>query len=706
MFATLSLTEEQRRAVEHTGGHLLVVAGAGTGKITTLAARVAHLVGRGVAPERILLLTFSRRAAAELLRRAEHCAGQAVASAAWGGTFHAVANRLLRRHGRALGLDPSFTVLDASDSADLMALVRSELDGLGSGPGHDGGRSRRARKETLAAILSRCVNTSTPLSEVLRTAFPWCSGERLAIRATLEAYTARKRRARVLDYDDLLLCWAALLRQPGPAAALRAQFDHVLVDEYQDTNALQADVLAGMAGIPGGGGGGGDEGDGAGGGGAVLTAVGDDAQAIYGFRSATQRNILDFPARFGADVVLLERNHRSTPQILATTNAVIAEARRRHPKTLWSQRGDGPTPSLVSCADEGAQSAAVCRRILGEHERGVALRDQAVLFRTGHHSDLLELELGARNIPFAKYGGLRFLEAAHVKDLLCLLRLVENPRDELAWFRVLQLLDGVGPATARVLAAAAAAATAGTGTGAGADIGEIGALPAVARLAAGHLLAALAQARQPPSAGRPGVAVERARTWLDPVVEARYPSPSARLADLDELERAAAAAPSLSRFLVELTLDPPASTGDLAGPPHLDDDVLTLSTIHSAKGGEWDVVHVLHLADGNVPSDLATGDAEAVEEERRLLYVAFTRARNRLQAYVPLRYHHRRRGHDDAHGYAQMSRFLTPAVVATMRREGEPTAGHDSVAEVDTGAVSPGDTELHHVDALVAGLLD
>jgi DNA helicase-2/ATP-dependent DNA helicase PcrA len=277
-------------------------------------------------------------------------------------------------------------------------------------------------------------NTSTPLSKVLQNTFPWCVEEHAELRATFEAYTARKRATAVLDYDDLLLYWSALVRVPAAAKALE-QFDHVLIDEYQDTNALQAEIVAALAQA-----------------GATVTAVGDDAQAIYGFRNATPRNILEFPERFGADIVVLDRNHRSTPAILATTNAVMAEAAHRHEKVLWSTRHDGPRPALVQCSDEGAQSAAVCARVLAQHERGVPLRKQAVLFRAAHHSDLLELELTARRIPYVKYGGLRFLEAAHVKDLVCALRLVVNPNDELAWFRVLQLIEGIGTATARRLA--------------------------------------------------------------------------------------------------------------------------------------------------------------------------------------------------------------------------------------------------------------
>ncbi len=660
------LTDEQRAAVTHDGGHLLIAAGAGTGKTSTLAARLAHLVRSGVPPERVLLLTFSRRAAAELLHRAELMAGQDVAGSVWGGTFHSVANRLLRRYGRALGVEPSFTVLDAGDTADRLALVRDEVTAS------DGTNRRRARKETLTEIMSRCVNARLPLSEVLTSSYPWCVHELDDIRATFTAYTARKRERQLLDYDDLLLLWWGLVRHDDTAAVLRQRFDHILVDEYQDTNALQADVLAGLIGA-----------------GARLTVVGDDAQAIYSFRAATHANIMEFPERFAADVVVLTRNHRSTPQILATANTVIAHARRRHDKQLRSTRADGPRPVLVRCHDETSQAVATCERILRHREAGTALRQQAVLVRSGHHSDLLELELGARNIPFVKYGGLKFLEAAHVKDLVCGLRLVVNPTDELAWVRLLNLLDGVGRVRSRALTTAFLAAS------------DPIAQASLAHAPVADLARALVDARSLPS-DRPGAAVERMRAWLEPSVLGRYPDAAARLADLDQLQIAASLAPSLDRFLTELTLDPPAATGDLAGPPSLDDDVLTLSTIHSAKGGEWDVVHVLHLVDGNVPSDMATGDAESIEEERRLLYVALTRARTNLYAYAPLRYHHQHRGKRDRHGYAQLSRFLAPDVLATMDHEsaGEP-AGPDDAPWSSVGA---GAQRLAGLDAEVAAL--
>ena len=421
---TGQLNEAQREAVLHEGGQLLVVAGAGSGKTLTLVSRVAHLIESGVPPERILLLTFTRRAAREMLGRAARLmeASPAGTGRVWGGTFHAVGNRLIRSLGRPLGIRPDFTVMDHADAADLMNLIRGEL-GLAV-------RQRRfPRKETLAAIYSRTVNAQLRLAEVLDTAFPWCRAEIESIRAIFLAFTDRKRRQNVIDYDDLLLYWRTLAADPAAGRRLRESFDHVLVDECQDTNALQADILWHMRGPS-----------------SNVTVVGDDAQAIYSFRSATVRNILDFPVRFaGTRVVRLEQNYRSTPPILAASNEVIALSPERHDKTLWSGRRGAQRPVLTTCVDESEQSDVLCRHVLEHRERGTLLRRQAVLFRAAHHSDLLEVELARRNIPYVKYGGLKFLEAAHVKDVLALLRILDNPFDEVSWFRVLQLLEGVGP---------------------------------------------------------------------------------------------------------------------------------------------------------------------------------------------------------------------------------------------------------------------
>jgi len=671
------LNAEQLAAATHGQGPLLIVAGAGTGKTTTLAARVAHLLAGGVRPERMLLLTFSRRAAREMLTRAGRLSGHPEASRVWGGTFHAVANRLLRLHGRALGLRPDFTVLDQGDAADVMDLLREEL-------GFAERERRFPRKSTLASVYSRTVNAGERLDAVVKRHYPWCLDELEGMRSIFARYTERKRAGNVLDYDDLLLFWKALVASPDTGAPVAAMFDHVLVDEYQDTNALQADILEGMRPV---------------GTARNLTVVGDDAQAIYGFRAATVRNILEFPERFpGATVVKLERNFRSTPEILTSSNAVIALSPQRHEKTLWTSRPAGGVPTLRACLDEAEQSDSVCRAVLEHRERGVPLKEQAVLFRAAHHSGLLEVELMRRNIPFVKYGGLKFLEAAHVKDALAMLRVLENPWDEVAWFRVLQLPEGMGPATARRLMDDLSVR------------GEAGASPSPmvnlldhpfsvpVRAADGvrELRSALAGCLEGDLL-KPAGQLERLRMYLEPVIARRYDAPVARVADLDQLATLAQGYETRGRFLSELTLDPPSSTSELAGPPLLDEDWLVLSTIHSAKGLEWDVVHVIHAADGMIPSDMATGDDDEIEEERRLLYVAMTRARDALHITWPQRYYRRPKGLEDPHTFAQVSRFLTDDVRSTFEEQGPGVVRLD---EAPAGAVAG----VADVDALLSDL--
>ena len=671
MFDALDrLNPEQRAAVEHVGGPLLVVAGAGSGKTATLACRVARLVERGVAPGRILLLTFTRRAARQMLSRARRLRAGADLDRVWGGTFHSVGHRLLRLHGRAIGLPPEFTVMDRADTADLMDLVRGEL-GLGTG------ERRFPRKETLADVYSRVVDAQRPLAEVLERDFPWCRDDAEGIREVFEGYAARKRTAGCLDFDDLLVWWRALLASEPTRSLVAGRFDHVLVDEYQDTNALQADILACLA----------PSGEG-------LMVVGDDAQAIYGFRAATVRNILEFPDRFpGTTVVRLERNYRSTRHILDASNAVMAGAHRRHRKTLWTNRTDGAPPTLLTCLDEADQSDAVCRAVLEHREGGTPLHGQAVLFRTGHHSDLLEVELARRNIPFVKYGGLTFLESAHVKDALAVLRIAENPRDEVGWFRVLQLLEGVGPATAR----RTMAAIAGSGSPGGAVTALASARMPAAAIASRDALATLLRELQGADGdGRsPATQLEHVRRFLEPLLRRRYDDAEPRVRDLEQLEQVAAGFATRAAFVADLTINPPSATADLAGPPLLDEDHLVLSTIHSAKGGEWDVVHVIHAADGMIPSDMATGDDERIDEERRLFYVALTRARHALHVYFPLRYHRRNRGAEDRHLYAQLSRFLDEETLTRFERR-TTWAGEDDAPEplVGVSAASAVEADL------------
>ena len=648
MFDLAGLNPEQRAAVNHDDRPLLVLAGAGTGKTATLAARVAALLERGVPPERICLLTFSRRASTEMLARAGRMADPSLAARVVGGTFHAVATQLLRRYGSLIGLDPGFSVLDSADTTELIGLVRHDL-GLSGALG-----ARFPRKETLASILSHVANAQVKLSDVLAHSFPWCAEDIEGIRAVFSAYTARKRAQQLCDFDDLLLLVRAIGANDVGRRALASLFDHVLVDEYQDVNRIQVDLVDLLRPA-----------------GAGLSVVGDDAQAIYGFRAATTAAISEFPDRYaGAVVVRLEHNYRSTSPILAVANQVMADAPEGATKTLWSDRPGRRRPILRTCTDESAQAEAVCESVLAHREAGVDLNQQVVLFRAAHHSDLLELALGRRRIPYVKYGGMRFVEAAHVKDFLALLRLLDNPWDELAWFRILQLLEGIGAATARRVMDQLGVRR--SAEGALSPVAQLLAaapsVPAPAREELNGLRRALGDCLVDP-APPVGAQADAVARWLTPIVQRRYDAAAARCGDLERLSEQAAAAPTRDRFVADLTLDPPVIAGDMAGRPVLDDDWLVLSTVHSAKGGEWDVVHVIHAADGAFPSDMATGDLNGIAEERRLFYVAVTRARHALEVSAPLRYHHHRNRLDDRHGYAPLSRFLSEAVRSLMDTE-------------------------------------
>ena len=616
------LNARQREAACAGAGPLLILAGAGTGKTNTLAHRVAFLISEKVPPERILLLTFSRRAAVEMTRRAQRIVGevQREIRLPWSGTFHAIANKLIRRFSKTINLSESFSVLDRGDAADLMDVVRHEL-------GFSKSEKRFPRKETCLAIYSHKVNTQGSLKDTLETVFPWCADWEIELTTLFRAYVERKLANQSLDYDDLLLYWHAMMQDDALAAEIGERFDHVLVDEYQDTNVLQAEILQRLR--PSGQG---------------LTVVGDDAQAIYSFRAATVENIRGFARQFqnqGQTTISLEENYRSTQQVLDAANALIG-------KQLYSKKKAGAKPRYVTVADDEGQAQYVVTRVLEARERGVLLRNQAVLFRASHHSDLLELELVRRNIPYVKYGGLKFLEAAHVKDLLAVLRWADNPKNRVAAFRALKLIPGVGPASAertftRFEAEGFSFKTIQTGS---AELNE--------------LLIGLAVA---PWEGQ----VQRVREWYMPHLERLYDSAQVRAGDLLQLEKVSAQFADRSSFLTEMALDPPQATGDLSGEPYLDEDYLVLSTVHSAKGQEWEAVHILNVADGNFPSEFSTGRADLVEEERRLLYVAMTRAKSELHVIAPLKYYiasQSRMG--DRHIYGAKSRFMTQAVLNCM----------------------------------------
>jgi DNA helicase-2/ATP-dependent DNA helicase PcrA len=632
------LDDAQLAAVAHSGGPLVIVAGAGTGKTRTLTARVAQLLAHGADPARVLLLTFTRRAAADMLARAAIlCGDRRVTGRLWSGTFHAVAHRLITLHCDALGLAPELTVLDQGDAAELMDLLRHDHGLVGTA-------ERFPRADTLVDAYSRAVNTGRPAREVLAAEFPWCDRHTEKILDLFRAYVARKRAATLLDFDDLLLAWRSLLTDPTLGPMVAGRWDHVLVDEYQDVNQVQVDIVRRLC--PAGTG---------------LTVVGDDAQAIYGFRGADPAHLADLASTLpGVTILRLQRNFRSRQPLLDLANIVRPTTRAALQVRLYSDRRDGPKPRLIRCYDAPAEARRVAEEILANVEDGMRLRDQAVLMRAGHHSDLLEIELTARRIPFRKYGGLRFLEAAHIKDFLAGLRLLDNRADEIAWYRLLRLHDGIGPARARNLLTLLAPANAP-------DRDQhpeaIAAAPATARIKLTATLAALAAARDHCTTADRVAAIV---AMLRPLLTRRYPDHHTRLEDLNRLAAAAATASSLADYVASLTLDPPASSSDLAGPPHLDEDYLTLSTVHSAKGLEWNTVHVIGLIDGAFPSDMALGTDAGLAEEQRLFYVALTRARDELTLYIPLRMPLHRHTISDRHSLAPASRFLTDAALTTL----------------------------------------
>ena len=647
-----TLNGAQRSAVEFGTEHgfhppLLVIAGAGSGKTNTLAHRVAHMIASGIDPGRILLLTFSRRAADEMIRRTRRILGnhQGRTLLPWAGTFHSVGARLLREYAGRIGLSPNLSIHDREDSADLMNLVRHEL-------GCSGKTKRFPLKGTCLAIYSAVINTQSPLIDVLQTTFPWCVDWTEELQRLFRGYVEAKQAQQVLDYDDLLLYWSQMTQEPTLVEELSHQFSHILVDEYQDTNRLQSSILLGMK--PNGNG---------------ITVVGDDAQSIYAFRGATVRNILDFPGQFvpPASVITLEQNYRSTPTLLDAANAVIAQAKERYTKDLWSERPPSRKPSLVSVKDDTDQAQYVVEQVLARREAGIKLKSQAVLFRASSHSARLELELTRRNIPFVKFGGLKFLESAHVKDVLSVLRWSRNLRDRISGFRAVQLLPGIGPKTAaRILDNVATAP-------AGCELLPEQPVPDTARTL-WQEFARLVETVNRAEAGWP-TSFEQLCQWYRHRMEDLYEDALVRQPDIEQLAYIAATYPSLERFLTELTLDPPEATSDQAGIPLLDEDYLILSTIHSAKGQEWSCVSLLNAVDGCIPSDMATGSPQEIAEELRLLYVAMTRAKDTLDIVVPQRFYVSQQGAlGDRHVYGSRTRFIPNALLPRFEQVSWPMA--------------------------------
>lgn len=655
MLDTMLLNKEQQAAVDcaesdtkHNQSPLLIIAGAGTGKTSTLAHKTAQLILNGESPDRILLMTFARRAAAELSSRANRIVEQQLhkqnsqgkkqqhqpIKISWMGTFHSISARLLREHANAIGLENDFTIMDRNDSADMIDVIRHELNFTST-------VKRFPKKKTCLDIYSRCVNSKQPIEDILDTHFPYCREWAKELTTLFAAYAKAKMEQVCLDYDDLLLYCYHMAQVPEIAKIVREQFDYILVDEYQDTNVLQAGILMGF--FPTGKG---------------LTVVGDDAQSIYSFRAANVDNILTFPQQFTppARVISLKQNYRSHQGILDLSNALLSEGSEGYKVELFSDRQSGVKPKLVSVEDDTKQAEYIVEKVLAAREQGIELKKQAILFRASYHSDRLELELTRRNIPFVKHGGLKFLEAAHVKDLLSILRWADNPKHKISAFRLLKLLPSVGPKIAeKVINFLSVKQYA---------LEELidYPMPQVANQLFQGLIKVVSAIHKNDIAWTEQVN-EVVKVYKE-LLEINYDDHFVRFGDIEQMAQISQQFPSRERFLTELTLDPPQSTGDLAGPPLIDDDFLILSTVHSAKGQEWNNVFVLNVADGNFPNEYAAGNKRRLEEERRLLNVAITRAKDELHLIQPMKYWvPEQQRHGDRHVYGAKSRFLTERII-------------------------------------------
>ncbi|MFK8030959.1 MAG: ATP-dependent helicase [Gammaproteobacteria bacterium] len=648
----LRLNTQQERAARfglgtssvQTAGPLLVMAGAGTGKTTTIAHRVACLLAADVSPASILLMTFSRRAAREMTRRAVRVLQQQQGATdhrfPWAGTYHSIAHKLLRIYARHIGLQPEFSILDRGDAADLMDVCRQELKLSKSD-------KRFPRKDACLEIYSVCTNRQQKLNDVVLAEYPWCDGWQDDLGKLFKLYVQLKQKTLSLDYDDLLLYWYYMMQEEWLATQIGDRFSHVLVDEYQDTNVLQAAILKKLK----------PQGDG-------VTVVGDDAQSIYSFRAADVTNIREFAQQYErpVEVIDLELNYRSHQPILDFANVLMSEDSNARPRSLRSERAHGEAALYVTVEDDACQAQYVAEQILRHREDGLMLRQQAVLFRNSHHSDLLEVELSRRNIPFVKYGGLKFLEAAHIKDLLCVLRWSVNPKDQLAAFRTMQLLAGIGPALA---GKAWEYFVVNNYSHASLSAFELSKAIMPEWLKLSSLLRRCAA-----EDSLLETVLTEVTSWYKPHLEQRFDDALVRWQDVQQLQMMASQSVDIEHFLADLTLDPPAASGNQAGAPLKDEDYLVLSTVHSAKGQEWNSVFVLNVVDGSFPSEFSTGDDKLIEEERRLLYVAATRAKDHLHFVVPLKFYVPQQArHGSKHVYGAQSRFMSSAVLNTCQRQ-------------------------------------
>lgn len=598
-----ALNAQQLAAVTAGDGPALVIAGAGSGKTRTLVYRVAYLIDSGVDPSNILLLTFTRKSAQEMVERACALIGSR-SERVCGGTFHSIANTLLRRYGRAIGIEPAFTILDRGDAEDLIAFMRSQL-------GLNEKDKRFPRKGTIAEMFSKCANTLRSLEDIVLEEFNHFADHVDDLGRLRAAYQAAKRQRQLLDYDDLLIMLRELLGDDSVRRSISGLYRYILVDEYQDTNRLQADVIRRLAATH-------DN----------VMVVGDDSQSIYAFRGATFRNIMEFPSLFpGTTVYKLEENYRSTQPILNLANRIIAEAAEKYTKHLFTRKLDGPLPALVEAAGENAQSRFIAQKILELREEGVPLGEVAVLFRSSFHSFDLEIELSRHGIPFLKRGGVRFIETAHVKDLLAHLRVVTNPLDAVSWHRALMLVDGVGPKKTKDLLAALLNSPAPYEV-----LREVTGKSGRGLKDLAHALEGLSHADDL----RPAEQVGHVYEYYLPILKEQYDDYPKRVRDLDHLHTIAENYSSLNEFLSDLALEPPDGSATDVEAPDRDEERLVLSTIHSAKGLEWQCVFVIWCVDGKFPSVFSFITEEELEEERRLFYVAVTRAKRHLFLTYPI----------------------------------------------------------------------
>ncbi|HEU4686640.1 MAG TPA: ATP-dependent helicase [Nitrospira sp.] len=599
-----ALNPQQLAAVTAPDGPSLVIAGAGSGKTRTLIYRVAYLIDSGVDPANILLLTFTRKSAQEMLERAGQLIG-ARSERVCGGTFHSVANMLLRRYGRGIGVEPSFTILDRGDAEDLIALVRSQM-------GLNEKDKRFPRKGTVAEIFSKAENTLRSLDEIVIEEFSHFADHLDALAQLQKGYQAAKRQRQLVDYDDLLVLLRRLLTEDSQSRqAISRLYRYILVDEYQDTNRLQADVIRNLAATH-----------------QNVMVVGDDSQSIYAFRGATFKNIMEFPALFPGTVIYkLEENYRSTQPILNLANRIIEEAAEKYTKHLFTRKLDGPLPTLAEAAGENAQSRFVAQKILELREEGVPLDEIAVLFRSSFHSFDLEIELSRRGLPFLKRGGVKFIETAHVKDLLAHLRVVANPLDAVSWHRVLMLVEGVGPKKAQDLLASLVKAEKPYQA-----LRETSGRTSQALKNLAQALETLAESNELSTAAQ----VSHLYEYYLPILKEHYDDYPKRTRDLDHLHTIAENYPDVGQFLADLALEPPEGSATDVEAPDRDDERMVLSTIHSAKGLEWQCVFVIWVVDGKFPSVYSFVTDEELEEERRLFYVAVTRAKRYLYLTYPI----------------------------------------------------------------------